>query len=143
MVPTAGFGGVAIFGENRLAAEAVGDVAAGFAGEAERLGGSEFLFGGLDTAAQFGARKQALQDLHQLNNHEDTRSRLLHLDLFMAEQQQHMVDHHVRIHALLHRLGVLRQRVFAEIGDAVAGVLSVVGGNIDVERFCAERRDGA
>ena len=50
-----------------------------------------------------------------------------------------MVHHHVRILALPHGFGVAGQRILPEIGDAVAGVLGILGGGILTSSAAAPR----
>ena len=71
VVPAPRLGGEAVFRQDELVAERVGDVGAGVVGEAKLLRRLQPLLAGLDARAHLGGGEQALQYLHRLDDEQD------------------------------------------------------------------------
>ena len=138
VVPASRLRGEAVFCQDELVAERIGDVGARVVGEAQLLRRLQPSLAGLDSRAHLGGGKQALQDLHRLDDEQDAGACLLHRDLLVGEEQEHVVDHHVGVLAGLHRLRVLAERVLPDVGDPDRRVLGAVRGEVHVGHVGAE-----
>ena len=88
--------------------------------------------------AHLGGGEKALQDFLRLDDEEDAAARLLHRDLLVGEEEEHVVDDHVGVQTGLHRLRVLAERVLPDVGDPHRRVLRAVGGEVHVGHVGAE-----